>query len=306
MSRISIGICAYNEERNIGRLLEALAKERGRHKFQIVEIVVVASSCTDRTAEIVESARQRDQRIRLIEEGERRGKPSAVNLLIRECRGEILVMMGADVIPKQGSIENLLRPFRSKNVGGTTGHPIPVNRSELPMGHMVNLIWRVFHEIATFESRRGTFFHLSGELCALRREALTNLPPKVINDDTYLGWKAKTRQWRIVYVPEAIVHMKAPTCLTDFYRQRKRIVQGHLQIHQLGRAHISTMSPFVLPRFVLKCVPLSLGGVLSAALATILEILVHVTARGDLIRGNIPHVWRPVESTKSLGSIHRG
>jgi len=303
MSRISIGICAYNEERNIGRLLEALAKECGQHKFEIVEIVVVASGCTDRTTEIVESAKQMNQRIRLIVEREREGKSSAVNILIKECAGEILVMMGADVIPKQSSIENLLRPFENRNVGSTTGHPIPVNSPNLPMGCMVNLIWRVFHEIATFESHKGTFFHLSGELCALRRKALAIIPTKVINDDTYLGWKAKTKDWKVIYVPNAIVLMKAPTCLTDFYRQRKRIVQGHLQIHRLGRAHISTISPFVLPRFVLRCVPLSLQGVLSGALAALIEILAHMTARVDLIKGNIPYAWRPVESAKSLGSI---
>ena len=303
MSTISIGICAYNEERNIGRLLETLSKQCGESNVQILEIVVVASGCTDKTPDIVDSARQKNKRIRLVKEKERRGKSTAVNVLIREFQGEILVMMGADVLPAQGSIEKLLKPFNSGNVGGTTGHPIPVNSSDSPFAHMVNLIWNVFHEIAGFETRKGTFFHLSGELCALRREALTIIPTKVINDDTYLGWKAKTKDWKIVYVPDAVVHMKAPSRLTDFYRQRKRVVQGHLQIHQLGRLHISTISPFVLPRFVLRCLCLSPQGILSAALASIIETLAHLTARRDLIRGNLPNVWPPVESTKRLGDF---
>jgi len=45
-------LCRYNEEANIGRLLEAIA-EQLLDEVEIAEIIVVASGCTDRTEKIV-------------------------------------------------------------------------------------------------------------------------------------------------------------------------------------------------------------------------------------------------------------
>ena len=52
MIRCSIGVTAYNEEANIGHLLAALLDQH-LHSVDIVEIIVVASACTDRTVPIV-------------------------------------------------------------------------------------------------------------------------------------------------------------------------------------------------------------------------------------------------------------
>ena len=60
----SVGISAYNEEANIGRLLQEILDQDLR-TVEISEIIVVASACTDRTEEIVRECMQKDRRIRL-------------------------------------------------------------------------------------------------------------------------------------------------------------------------------------------------------------------------------------------------
>jgi len=50
---------AYNEEANIGRMMEAVLSQRLR-QVEITEIVVVASGCTDRTEEIVSAFAEQD------------------------------------------------------------------------------------------------------------------------------------------------------------------------------------------------------------------------------------------------------
>src|SRR5437588_2218920 len=44
----SVGIMAYNEEANIGRTIYAVLEQQGP-SVSIVEVIVVASGCTDRT-----------------------------------------------------------------------------------------------------------------------------------------------------------------------------------------------------------------------------------------------------------------
>lgn len=48
MFNLSVGIMAYNEEANIGRLLGSVLGQRFTHGY-LKEIIVVASGCTDRT-----------------------------------------------------------------------------------------------------------------------------------------------------------------------------------------------------------------------------------------------------------------
>jgi len=69
---VSIGICAYNEEKNIGRLLDRLLKEK--KLYTLKEIIVVASGCTDGTEGIVKQYTSKCEKINLIVERGRKGK----------------------------------------------------------------------------------------------------------------------------------------------------------------------------------------------------------------------------------------
>src|SRR5438094_1268067 len=81
--RVSVAVPAYNEEKNIGLLIDVLRAQRTR-RAEISEIVVVASGCTDRTAEIVRQRQaQRGVPLRLIVEPERHGKVAAINTYLR-------------------------------------------------------------------------------------------------------------------------------------------------------------------------------------------------------------------------------
>ena len=73
--RCSVGVTAYNEEANIGQLLAALIDQH-LHEVEIVEIIVVASACTDRTVEIVKETMVQDARVKLIEQAGEQMKQS--------------------------------------------------------------------------------------------------------------------------------------------------------------------------------------------------------------------------------------
>ena len=86
--RCSVGVTAYNEEANIGRLLDALL-EQHLHDVAISEIIVVASGCSDNTMPIVESYVAREPRIKLLVQPRREGKTAAVNIFLAHAAEEI-------------------------------------------------------------------------------------------------------------------------------------------------------------------------------------------------------------------------
>src|SRR5918911_4570653 len=122
----SVGIMAYNEAANIATAIETILHQRltvGR----IAELIVVASGCTDATVPLVAAIARDDARVRLLVQDRREGKASAINLFLGAARSPLLLMVGADVLVKDGTLDALLRPFGDPSVGMVGGHPIPVN-----------------------------------------------------------------------------------------------------------------------------------------------------------------------------------
>src|SRR3982074_2802360 len=77
VSQCSVGIMAYNEEANIGAAVTSVLSQV-LATSNIAELLVVASGCEDRSAEVVSDIAMRDPRVRLIEQPEREGKASAI------------------------------------------------------------------------------------------------------------------------------------------------------------------------------------------------------------------------------------
>lgn len=107
--RVSIVIRAFNEEKHIGNLLEAIS----RQTFQDYEIILVDSGSTDRTLPI---ATRYPVRVEHIKPGDFTFGRS-LNLGLSKARGEIAVMASAHVLPlDNGWLENLVAPFADERV----------------------------------------------------------------------------------------------------------------------------------------------------------------------------------------------
>ena len=125
-----IGVCAYNEENNIARLLQNLISEQNIPKES--KILVVCSGCTDKTPQIVASFQKKDSRIKPLIENVRRGKSNALNKIFKVAKAEadILILVNADALPEKGSINRLLSKFTAPDVGAVFAQPVPLKNSD--------------------------------------------------------------------------------------------------------------------------------------------------------------------------------
>src|SRR5262245_27499953 len=99
----TVGIMAYNEGPNIGRLLESLEAQK-QTRANITEIIVVASGCTDSTEAVVKHRAARDFRIRLFLQPRREGKAAAVNQFLSQAREKLLILCSADLVLQEDTI----------------------------------------------------------------------------------------------------------------------------------------------------------------------------------------------------------
>ncbi len=290
--QVSIGICAYNEEANIGKSLRALQSQK-TEKVNINQIVVISSACSDNTEKIVESFQKSDPRIKLIKQSERKGKASAVNLFLQHANGSIYVLESADTIPSETAIECLCLPFFDEGVGITGGHPTPVDDASSFMGFATNLIWSLAHEVSLIEPKLG-------ELIAFRNVA-SEIAEDTAVDEAWIEAMIRNKGFRIKYVPDAYVYNKGPGTVGDFVKQRRRIYAGHLHLRKTTGHQVSSMNSKRLLRLVFRLSERNPKAILWTAGVVMLEIYSRLLSTYDFyITRRNPYIWDIASSTKHV------
>jgi biofilm PGA synthesis N-glycosyltransferase PgaC len=286
----SVGIMAYNEEANIAHAIEAVLAQR-LSSGEITELIVVASGCTDRTADIVLKVAHDDPRVRLVVQKRREGKASAINLFIGAARSPILLMVGADVLVKEGTIDTLVQHFRDPAVGMVGGHPIPVNDERTFLGHAVHLLWRLHDQVARRTPKLG-------EIVAFRN-VVPSIPFDTAVDEISIQALTTQLGYQLVYEPRAIVYNRGPTSVSDFLRQRRRIYAGHLRIRKQQGYTASTMNVWRIACALLRSGSFRTPRSALWTLCTVaLEAIARVLGYYDVIRRQPHHVWKTATTTK--------
>lgn len=304
--KVSIGICAYNEENNIDNLLKNLLDQALPSSFRLREIIVISSGSTDETNKIVSKMEAEDQRIELITEKERTGKAQALNIFLEKAKGDILVVVSADTKPLQGSLARLLESMKP-NLGGACANTLPLNKNQTIMEFCNYFLWKVHNRVLFVESARGNLTHLGGDMWAVRKGIVDCIPKDVINDDAYLGMTLRKRGWQITFVPNSEVFIRGPATPLEFIHQRERIVIGHKQMEQMMGVGSSTIGAFVLrqPIFSLKMLAeeIKTNRILDYPkifIGVFLEMVAQTLGRINFRRRSTYLKWKQIRSTKNV------
>ena len=295
--RVSVAVPAYNEEQNIGHLIDALRTQRTR-RVQIVEIVVVASGCTDRTAQIVrEKQRAGGVRVRLIVEPARRGKVAAINTYLRhgDPHVEAICLSSADILPAPDALERLVQCLLiNHDIGMAGARPIPTNGHGTFLGEAAHFLWQMHHRVALEAPKLG-------EMVMLRSGIVHGMPPESAVDEATLEQLVCAAGYRLAYVPEAVVHNHAPRTVREFIRQRRRIAAGHFWLREVSGYSVSTMNIRRTARLTLEELRHRSAALALYALGTIgIEVLSRGLGWLDF-RGDRHHsIWKVAETTKSV------
>lgn len=292
MFTCDIGIMAYNEEKNIGRLLQALL-DQNLNNVKISNIFVIASGCTDRTEEIVREFSRKDKGIRLLTQEKREGKPSAINFFIKNAQAEILILESGDTYLENDTIEKLISPFSDKEVGMAGAHVIPINNKNTFMGFAVYLQWKLHHLIAMKKPKMG-------ELIAFRK-IFQKIPRTSAVDEANIEPLIRGQGYRLKYVPEAIVYNKGPLNLQDFIAQRRRINVGHLALKENQGYIVSTMSGLRVFLTLLKSFEFTFQYIFYTPFVILMEIWARILGAYDFYyKKETHHIWKVCETTKDL------
>lgn len=244
---ITVGIPAYNEEANIGNLLEDLRKQKSR-RFSIAKIIVACDAPSDHTVEIVKRHAKHDKRIRLVWGRKRLGQTARLNQLFHLNTSDYLVCFDADVaLPKATTLETLVAPLTKSNRVGLVGANLQPARAENAFEHAMNVMFEIWYQVRLqYLNGHNIFSHL-GAAFAIKRELAesVNFPAKIVANQHFLYITTIEKGWQFKFERKAKVIFRSPSCLADYRTQGSRALTEKSQLATYFGDHIRNY--FVTP-----------------------------------------------------------
>jgi hypothetical protein len=143
------------------------------------------------------------------------------------------VVLGGDVVFTPGSLARLVEPLADASVGMTGARPVPTNPRDGVVGHAVNILWDVHHELSLRKPKLG-------EAIAFRR-VLHSIDSGTLVDEASMEQLIVDQGLQLRYVPNAIVRNHGPETLREFIAQRTRIYRGHVSVATATGYRVSSM-----------------------------------------------------------------
>jgi len=232
---ISIIITAYKEEKTIGKAIEAVLSQ----KLKDFEIIVSAPD--EETLEVARKYARKNKRIKILKD-KGKGKPAALNMIVKNAKGDLIVLTDGDVYVGKDSISKLISVLDDKKIGAVTGCPVSVNSRANRMGYWAYMLTAIADEIRNKSMKNGSSIFCSGYLFAIRKSLFPHLPEELLSEDGYVSQKVYEKGFKIGYREDSKVYVKYPGNFSDWIKQKKRSAGGYNQIKKMTSVSLRSFS----------------------------------------------------------------
>jgi poly-beta-1,6-N-acetyl-D-glucosamine synthase len=219
--QVSICVPTHNGEAELATKLDSLLAQT--YPASKTEILVYSDGSTDRTAEIVRHYAERDPRVRLIVSGTCLGKPTALNRLRQEARGEVLVLTDARQPLCAEAVAALVEALGDPDVACVSGNLVLDGKAGS------GFYWKYENWIRKNEARFRSMVGITGPLSAIRKRDLSAIPEDVILDDVWIPMSLRLQGRKVLLREDAIAYDRAFKDRREFAR-KVRTLAGNYQI----------------------------------------------------------------------------
>jgi glycosyltransferase involved in cell wall biosynthesis len=288
---VSIVIPCLNEEARIGACLDSVfSQDYPRDRF---EVIVSDNGSTDRSPVI---AREKGA---AVVKASRRGVAAARNAGVAAARGEIIVSVDADCVARPGWLEEMVKGFDDSGIGCTGGAIEPLVEGETS-GLQQFLVEKGY--LAQGQHMQHPFLPMAATAnAAYRREVFERIglfdEGLRSGEDADICWRMQIEtDFRVAYVPEAVVYHPYETDARALFRQKRTHAYGQVALFKKYRRQMkgkrkSLREAYWEYRSLLRRgIRLFLGRPATAPERN--QVLLEFSWKAGLIHGSIAHrVW---------------
>lgn len=298
MYKATICILVHNEEKNISSVIQNILDQK--LPSVSLNIIVISSGSTDNTNEIVRHICQFSNLVNLIIEPQRSGKANAMNLILpflQKSETDVCIFTDGDVYLDKDALKFIFEKFTKEGlVSIITGHPVVSDT-------MKNGIWKkiaiencaIWDGVRTSQAKELATWTLSGYLFAIKTKDLPEkIPVKLAAEDAFLGISLSLSGKKMEYEPNALVYVKYPSNIRDYYCQKSRTRSGWAQIFKSAPERMESLRSLQRQVILSRIYQGNYISFLCFILDNLIWFLDYLFTRNSVNR----HIWQSVDSTK--------
>jgi glycosyltransferase involved in cell wall biosynthesis len=229
MKKLAVCVIAYNEEKNVGNLIQEIIDE----KIENLSLFLYNDCSSDNTLEILERYRSMYPKlITLIKGRSKLGKNHAFNILLPRIKDyEISLFIDADTIIKPNSIKALYDCLLSNdNLIAISPLFIPFT---VGLGKFQKTIASLHQKARIHIAINKKYLYLSGRMYILYTKYLTRIPTGSLHEDYYINLNINGDL--IGFCKESIAYYRRPSSLFDLIRYYVRLGKAQSSIKKLSK-----------------------------------------------------------------------
>jgi biofilm PGA synthesis N-glycosyltransferase PgaC len=223
---VSILVAAYNEEKVIAAKI--LNFSQLDYPAEKIEFLIGSDGSTDRTVEIAKSySHLKNLKVLDLSRG---GKVKALNVLLKEAQGEVLVFSDANTIYDCKAILNLVKYFTDDRIGCVSGQlRYKVDESSGLGAKSESAYWKYENWVKVLESKLGGLSGANGAIYAIRKGLIKEVRNDIINDDFYMATSVLQLGYDVILETGAIAYEEPNDELQSQFKRHVRDGAGHYQ-----------------------------------------------------------------------------
>ncbi len=243
IERVSVIVPCLNAASTLRAQLDALSRQTWQGD---IEVLVADNGSTDGSLELAASCRDRLPGLRALSAAGRRGAAHARNVAAAAATGDVLLFCDADDEVAADWIDGLVRELR-KHEAAASRHEIERLNGE--QARRLHGDPAQQHGLSSY-TNPPFLDHAGGCGLGVRRhvfEALGGFDESYLAlEDTDFCWRLQLAGHRLVFAPDAVVHVRYPATLAGAFRQAARYGRCNVYIYTQYLPHGMPRLP-VLP-----------------------------------------------------------
>lgn len=297
---VTIGIPAYNEEANIGKLLGDILTQKSAN-FEIREIIISSDASIDKTVSVVKSFR--DRRIVIIDnKGERQGIARGLNQIISRAGSDILVVFDADIrLVGKKFLQSLVEPILERKadlISSQISEITPRNflaRTLLVSMRLKEVLFGVF-------KNSDNVYTCHGAARAFSKKFYENLKfPVSIGNDMYSYLMCVKKGFKYQYVSGAVILYKLPENFSDHQKQSLRFFVTEFEMEKVfGKEFVRSQVTIPFVTYVkasFLAIPVLLKNPFESVLYFLIQLYLRFRPKPESAR---KQAWNMVVSSKNI------
>lgn len=243
---ISVIITSANEPKTISRAISCILDKAYSGYSEKLQLIVAAPDRPTLTAAL-RTVKEFDLTDYVEIQDPGKGKPLALNLALKQAKGELVIFTDGDVYLSRHSVKKLVEALEKfPELGGVSGRQFSIDDRNQIFGYYSYLFADALDKIRRpmqGVNPANIFFPMSGYVMAVRRKLIDfELPENVLVDDGYLSYMIYNKDYRIGYEPEAAAYVSYPKNSEDYFKQKVRSTGGYQQLKQFGIVSVGSRS----------------------------------------------------------------